>query len=311
MILSIIVPCYNEEDVIEITHQRLLKVVDDAPWDMKVLYINDGSKDNTLEILKRITKSDPRFSIITFSRNFGHQAAVSAGIHNCTGDFAAIIDADLQDPPELIPEMIELALKENANIVYGQRRSRKGESYLKKASAKSFYRLLNKLSDVEIPLDTGDFRVIDRLVINAYKQLPERNKYIRGLFAWMGFRQLAFPYDRDSRAAGETKYPLAKMLRFASDGMVSLSRKPLAISFRIGMFTILTSLALAVYVFISYFSNTVSVIPGWASTTLIIIFFSGIQLLTIGILGVYLGRLFDEVKQRPEYIIVEDGTEKK
>ena len=307
MKLTIIVPCYNEEQVIELTHSRLLNITNKAPWDTEILYINDGSQDNTLKILKKLAAPDPKITnIISFSRNFGHQAAVSAGLHHCTGDFAAIIDADLQDPPELIPKMVELALIEKADMVYGQRRSRKGESQFKKLTAGVFYRFLNRLSDVPIPLDTGDFRVVNRKVIEAYKRLPERNKYIRGLFAWMGFKQIAFPYDREKRAAGETKYPLSKMLKFASDGLVALSRKPLEVSFKIGLFTIAISLVLAVYVFISYFSRNVEVIPGWASTTLIIIFFSGVQLLTIGIMGVYLGRLFDEVKQRPEYIIDEE-----
>ncbi len=307
MKLTIIVPCYNEEQVIELTHKHLLDVINSAEWNTEILYINDGSQDNTLEILKELAKRDKNVSIINFSRNFGHQAAVSAGLHRCTGDYAAIIDADLQDPPELIPQMLEICIKEKANIVYGKRRSRQGESRLKKLTAKMYYRFLNRLSDVAVPLDTGDFRIVDRKVIEAYKKLPERNKYIRGLFAWMGFKQVAFLYDREERAAGETKYPLAKMLAFASDGLVSLSRKPLALSLRIGLFTILISLGLAVYVFISYFSNSISVVPGWASTILIIIFFSGVQLLSIGILGVYLGRLFDEVKQRPEYIIMDEG----
>ncbi len=309
MTLTVIVPCYNEEQVLSITHERLLAMIDGAPWDGRILYIDDGSSDTTAIILDEL-KSDSRVSVIHFSRNFGHQAAVSAGLHRCSGDMAAIIDADLQDPPELIPLMVEKLQDESADIVYGKRRSRVGEGWFKKQTSKLYYRLLNTLSDVPVPLDTGDFRVLNRAVIEAYRSLPERNKYIRGLFAWMGFVQVPYLYDRDARAAGETKYPLVKMLRLAADGLVSLSRKPLAVSLRIGLFTLLLSLALAVYVFISYFSNRVEVIPGWASTMLIIIFFSGVQLLTIGILGVYLGRLYDEVKGRPEYIIRDEEVDK-
>lgn len=309
MKLTIIVPCYNEEQVISVTHERLVAMMDGTAWDCRILYINDGSHDDTPAILNNIAENDSRVTVIHFSRNFGHQAAVSAGLHRCEGELAAIIDADLQDPPELIPLMVAKLHEEGADIVYGKRRSREGEGWFKKQTSKAYYRILNALSDVPVPLDTGDFRVLNRAVIEAYRSLPERNKYIRGLFAWMGFKQIPFLYDRDARAAGETKYPLVKMLRLAGDGLVSLSRKPLVVSFRIGLFTLLLSLALAVYVFISYFSDRVEVIPGWASTMLIIIFFSGVQLLSIGILGVYLGRLYDEVKGRPEYIIRNDEVD--
>jgi len=304
--LTIIVPCCNEEEVIETTHRRLLKVIDSADWNGEILYVNDGSTDDTASLLRKFSKRDSRVFLISFSRNFGHQAAVSAGIHHCRGEYAAIIDADLQDPPELIPKMLALCLKEKSNMVYGRRRSRRGENRFKKWTANLYYRLLNRLSEYPIPLDTGDFRLIDRQVIEAYKSLPEKNKYIRGLFAWMGFKQVEFLYDRDARAAGKTKYPLVKMMRLATDGLVAISRKPLAVALNVGLIILVVSLILTFYVFVAYFSRNIAVVPGWASAILIIVFFSGAQLLTIGVLGVYLGRLFDEAKARPEYIIVDN-----
>lgn len=306
MELTIIVPCCNEEEVIETTHRRLLKVIDSADWNGEILYVNDGSTDDTASLLRKFSKRDSRVFLISFSRNFGHQAAVSAGIHHCRGEYAAIIDADLQDPPELIPKMLALCLKEKSNMVYGRRRSRRGENRFKKWTANLYYRLLNRLSEYPIPLDTGDFRLIDRQVIEAYKSLPEKNKYIRGLFAWMGFKQVEFLYDRDARAAGKTKYPLVKMMRLATDGLVAISRKPLAVALNVGLIILVVSLILTFYVFVAYFSRNIAVVPGWASAILIIVFFSGAQLLTIGVLGVYLGRLFDEAKARPEYIIVDN-----
>lgn len=307
MKLTIIVPCYNEEQVIGATHRRLLKVIDNAHWDSEILYVNDGSTDDTVSMLSDFSNRDSRVSDISFSRNFGQQAAVSAGIHQSCGEYAAIIDADLQDPPELIPEMLALCLKEKANMVYGRRRIRKGENRFKKWTASLYCRLLNRLSEYPIPLDTGDFRLIDKRVIKTFKSLSEKNKYLRGLFAWMGFKQLEFLYDRDARAVGETKYPLTKMMRLATDGLIAISRKPLTVALHVGLVTVAVSLILALYVFVSYFSKYITTVPGWASVTLIIIFFSGVQLLTIGIIGTYLGCIFDEVKERPEYIIVNDN----
>jgi len=306
MELTIIVPCYNEEQVIETTHGRLLKMIDNASWDGKILYVNDGSIDGTASKLREFSKRDSRVSVISFSRNFGHQAAISAGIHRCRGEYAVIIDADLQDPPELIPEMLALCLKEKSNIVYGRRKSREGENRFKRWTASLYYRLLNKLSEYPIPLDTGDFRLIDRRSIEAYKSLPEKNKYIRGLFAWMGFKQVEFLYDRDARVAGETKYPLVKMTQLAAHGLIAISRRPLTVALRVGLITIFVSLVLAIYVFTAYFSKRIAVFPGWTSVVLIIVFFSGVQLLTVGVLGIYLGHLFDEIKGRPEYIIMDD-----
>jgi len=304
--LTIIVPCYNEEEVIGATHSRLLKVIDGVSWDGEILYVNDGSADGTASMLREFSSRDSRVSLISFSRNFGQQAAVSAGIHRCQGDYAAIIDADLQDPPELIPEMLALCLKEEANIVYGRRRSRKGESRFKRWTASLYYRLLNRLSSYPIPLDTGDFRLIDRKVIEAFRSLPEKRKYVRGLFAWMGFKQIEFLYDRDARAAGETKYSLVKLMHLGIVGLIANSRRPLSVALSVGLITVIAALILTIYVLTAYFAKQITVVPGWASVALIIVFFSGVQLLVIGVLGLYLGNLFDEVKGRPEYIILDD-----
>ncbi|MBI9099493.1 MAG: glycosyltransferase family 2 protein [Spirochaetaceae bacterium] len=306
MTISIIVPCYNEEEVINMTNTRLASVLDKMDLQSEIIYINDGSSDKTSSILSTFADEDSRIRVLSFSRNFGHQAAVSAGLQYCKGDAAIIIDADLQDPPELFPEMIRL-WREGNEVVYGQRLSRKGESGFKKWSAKMFYRTINRLSDIKLPLDTGDFRLVDRIVIDAFNNLPERDKYIRGLFAWLGFRQTPISYNRDERAAGETKYPLKKMIKFASNGIIAFSRKPLEIALQMGIVTLLISLGLTVYTFISYFLRPMTIVPGWASTLLVILFLGSVQLLSTGVLGKYIGRIYDETKGRPEYIISHDS----
>jgi dolichol-phosphate mannosyltransferase len=304
MLLSVIIPCYNEEEVIEETYKRLVKVMkDNKIEDFELIFVNDGSKDKTFDILCGIAASDKKVKVISFSRNFGHQPAVAAGINNCNGEYAVIIDADLQDPPELIPQMLKLCISENANVVYGVRKERKGETFFKKLSAKLFYRFLNKLSEVPIPLDTGDFRLIDKKMIDVFKNLPERNKFIRGLISWAGFKQIPFYYVREPRFAGETKYPLKKMIRFALTGIMYFSKKPLKIAINSGFFSIIVGIGLTLYVFVAHFTGIIPTVPGWASTIITIIFFGGVQLLTIGVLGEYIGNIFDEVKKRPEYII--------
>ncbi|MDR2906532.1 MAG: glycosyltransferase family 2 protein, partial [Bacteroidales bacterium] len=227
MLLSIIIPCYNEELVIAETHKRLTNVMKSIQHDYELIFINDGSKDRTLSILQELATEDTCVKVLDFSRNFGHQCAVTAGLNNCSGDAAVIIDSDLQDPPEVIAEMLDIMQKEQANVVYGVRKKRKGESWFKLFTAKLFYRLLNKLSDVKFPVDTGDFRLIDRNVIDAFNNLKEKNKYIRGLIAWMGFKQVPCYYEREERFAGETKYPFKKMLKFAMIGLFYFSKKPL------------------------------------------------------------------------------------
>ncbi len=305
MKISIVVPCYNEEEVIEESYKEIKKVLVENGYEHEIIFVNDGSNDRTLEILRNIANKDKNVKVISFSRNFGHQAAVSAGIINSSGDIAVVMDADLQDPPSLIPHMIKIHIEEGANVVYGVRKERKGESFFKKFTAKIFYRILNMLSDVRFPLDTGDFRLIDRKVINEFKKLKERDKYIRGLISWLGFKQLPIYYDRNPRFAGETKYPLRKMIKFAMTGLLYFSDKPLRLSLYLGFISILVGIALGIFVILNKFLSPSTVVPGWASTLIVIIFFGGIQLFTIGILGIYIDNIFDEVKSRPEFIIAE------
>ncbi len=305
MNLSVIIPCYNEELVLHETYKRLIAVLKQTSTieAYEVIFINDGSKDRTLDILQSFAQSDNCIKIINFSRNFGHQPAVTAGINHCNGDIAIIIDADLQDPPEVIPEMIDTYLMNSCNVVYGVRKTRKGDSSFKKVTAKYFYRMLNNLSDVHIPIDTGDFRLLDRSIINNFNNLKENNKYIRGLISWLGFKQQAFYYDRDARFAGETKYPLRKMLRFASMAVFYFSKKPLKLATNLGFLSILAGLFLSIWIVANKIIYPEYLINGWTSLILVVIFFGGVQLLTIGVLGQYIGSLFDESKHRPEYIV--------
>lgn len=312
--LSIIVPCFNEEEVVEEAYGRLRRVmVDHAIRDHELIFVDDGSQDRTLEILRGIARRDARVRVISFSRNFGHQPAVTAGLHECLGDAAVIIDADLQDPPELIPEMLRRMEEEGASVVYAVRDERKGESFFKRLTASSFYRLINFLSDVPLPMNTGDFRLIDRRVIEAFRNLDEKNKYIRGLISWIGYRQVPITYVREARFAGETKYPLSKMIKFATNALLYFTRKPLKIAMALGFSSVVIGLFLTVYAVASVIFRPSSTVSGWASTLIVIVFLGGVQLLTVGVIGEYIGSIFDEVKNRPQYIIAESigGPSKK
>ncbi|MDR3220215.1 MAG: glycosyltransferase family 2 protein [Dysgonamonadaceae bacterium] len=303
--LSIIVPCYNEEAVIETTYNRIKNVLTGLDFDSHIIFINDGSRDGTLSILRNISEKDESVKLINFSRNFGHQKAVTAGIHHCNSDLAIIIDADLQDPPELIPDLLRKQAEEQANVVYCVRKKRVGESKFKLWSAKIFYRFLNRLSEINFPLDTGDFRLIDSRIIQEFNRFKEKGKYIRGLISWIGFKQVPFYYEREARFAGETKYPLKKMISFASTALLYFSKKPLLLATSLGFITVLIGIFMALwYVFGKIFGYT-NAESGWTSIMIVVIFFGGIQLLTIGVLGQYVGILFDEVKERPEYVIDE------
>lgn len=303
--LAVIVPCYNEEAVITESYRRTKLVMQSLPNPTEIIYINDGSWDQTRELLDAIALSDPEVKVIHFSRNFGHQPAVTAGINNCDADIAIILDADMQDPPELIPDIVKLQEAESANVVYCVRKSREGEGFFKLFSARAFYRLMNYMSEVHFPLDTGDFRLVDRKVMNEFDRFKEHGKYIRGLISWVGFHQVPFYYEREARIAGETKYPLRKMLKFASTAMLYFSKKPLRLATSLGFISVVLGILLAIWFMLGKIYGFSNAETGWTSIMTSIIFFGGVQLLTVGVLGQYVGILFDEIKARPEYIIDE------
>ncbi len=259
--ISIVIPMYNEHEIANMCYKRINEVIKQLNnYEYEIIFINDGSKDNTQLILEEIAKEDKNVKILSFSRNFGHQAAVTAGIKYVTGDAIVIMDADLQDPPELIPDMLKL-WEDGNEVIYGKRKARKGESLFKLMTAKMFYNTLNALSDVDIPKDTGDFRLVDRKVVDTINNLPEHNKFLRGLFSWVGYKQYAYEYERQERKAGKTKYPLKKMLKLASDGIVSFSTKPLKIVGGLGIITIIISIIILIYSLISYACNLNQLTP--------------------------------------------------
>lgn len=302
MLLSVIVPCYNEELVVRESYRRLTDVLRQTNMDYELIFINDGSKDQTFFILNELSQCDAAVKIINFARNFGHQCAVTAGINHCKGDLAVIIDSDLQDPPEVILDMLDIQKREEANVVYGVRKKRDGETWFKLTTAKYFYRTLNKLSEVHFPVDTGDFRMIDRNIIDLFNSLHEKNKYIRGLISWMGYKQVPCYYERKERFAGETHYPLKKMLKFALTGLLGFSKKPLKLASALGLLFVTLSILCAIILLIIKLCNPEFVI-GLGNIALLISFIGGLQFITIGIIGEYLANMFDEAKDRPEYII--------
>jgi len=301
--IAIIVPCFNEEEVIQESYRRLKDVVETLPYPGEIIFVNDGSTDKTYEILTAIAAADENVKVLSFSRNFGHQKAVTAGINHCTADMAVIIDADLQDPPEHIPAMIKTMEDNNAQVVYCVRQSRKGEKKSKAWSAKLFYRLLNLFSEIKLPVDAGDFRLIDKSVIQEFNRMHERGKYVRGLISWTGFRQVPYYYEREPRYAGETKYSVSKMIRLAITSILYFSKKPLMLATALGFVSVLIALVYGLWAILGRIFGFTNADPGWTSLVVLIIFFGGIQLLTIGIMGAYIGNLFDEIKNRPEYII--------
>ena len=304
--ISVVIPMYYEEEVVDICYKRVvnnLKKLSDK-YNYEIIFINDGSKDSTLEILKKIASNDDNVKIISFSRNFGHQAAVTAGIRNVTGDAVIIMDADLQDPPELFEGMIE-KWEEGYEVVYGKRKTREGESIFKLLTARMFYNTLNKLSEIEIPKDTGDFRLVDRKVIDVIATLPEHNKFLRGLFSWVGFNQYAYEYNRVNRVAGKTKYPFKKMFKLATDGILSFSAKPLKVVGAIGFFSVIVSIAILAYSIVSFVFKLNSLTPGWTSIMCTMTFIGGIILISLGMIGEYIARIYEESLGRPEYIIDE------
>jgi polyisoprenyl-phosphate glycosyltransferase len=298
---SVVVPMYNEEAVIMETYRRLTNVMESTGEEYELLFVNDGSKDRTAQLVFTICVEDRHVRLIDFARNFGHQVAISAGMDYSQGEAVVVIDADLQDPPEVILDMIE-KWKEGYDVVYGKRIERKGETVFKKVTAHLFYRVLKGMTSFDIPTDTGDFRLIDRKVCDVLRNLKEKNRYVRGLVSWVGFRQTAVEYVREERWAGETKYPLRKMIRFASDAIASFSYKPLRLASYLG-FTVsgLSFLYFVVIVFQKLFTSTT--VAGWASIVALNLFFNGIMLIILGIIGEYIGRIYDESKGRPLYIV--------
>ena len=304
MMLSVVIPCYNEEAVVVETHRRLgdaLAAMDVERYE--VLYVDDGSRDATPALLRQLHERDERVRVLRFSRNFGHQIAVTAGIEHAAGDAVVLIDADLQDPPEVIGDMLA-RWREGYDVAYGLRTDRPGETAFKRATAKWFYRVLNRLSETEIPLDVGDFRLMDRRVADALVAMPERARFVRGMVSWVGFRQVAVPYRRAERFAGETKYPLFKMLRLAVDGLTSFSLVPLRVATWVGfaasgvaMFGIVFALGVRLF--------TREWVPGWAALFVAVLFIGGVQLVALGIVGEYVGRIYAEVKRRPLYLLQE------
>ena len=300
ILCSVIVPMYNEEEVVTETYKRLTKVMDSIGENYEIIFINDGSRDNTRAILSEICKSNEKIKMIDFARNFGHQVAITAGMDYAAGECMVIIDGDLQDPPELIPEMIKI-WRDGFDVVYGKRKSRRGETFFKKFTAKAYYRILRGLTSVDIPVDTGDFRLIDRKVCEALKQLPERSRYVRGLVSWVGFKQTAIEFERNERFAGKTKYPLKKMISFALDGITSFSTVPLKLIGGIGFVVCIISLCALIYALVSKLTGNAHACC--ASIVGSIWFIGGIQLLSAGVCGEYIGKIYKEVKARPHYII--------
>jgi len=303
-LVSIIVPCFNEAEVLWETHGRLIHTLtqlDDLEFE--IIYVDDGSQDATPDMLREIRALDPRARTLRFSRNFGHQTAVTAGLEHASGDAVVLIDADLQDPPEVIAEMVA-RWREGYHVAYGVRTDREGETRFKLATAKAFYRLLNRLSETEIPLDTGDFRLMDRTVVDALRAMPERDRFVRGMVAWAGFRQIAVPYRRAPRFAGESKYPFFRMVRFALDGLTSFSRAPLRLATWMGFLVSSVALAAITYaLFLRLFTN--NWVTGWTALFIAVLFIGGAQLLSLGVIGEYIGRIYGETKRRPLYLVEE------
>jgi polyisoprenyl-phosphate glycosyltransferase len=306
-VISIVIPCYNEEAVLPRTIERLTKVLEPLAEDWEVLCVDDGSRDETWQILTRQYQLDSRWRALQFARNFGHQAAVSAGIHYALGKCLVLLDSDLQDPPELIPELVA-KWREGNEVVYAIRRKRK-EGFLKRFAYKAFYRVLAKLSETEIQLDSGDFCLLDRKVIDVLKAMPERRRFIRGLRAWAGFRQTGVEYERHARAAGEPKYTLPKLMGLAFDGIFTMSALPLRFILYLGLSVSMLSMAGAIFtlvqrIFAKQFEAIhLEPVPGFATIVIAIFFLGGVQLVCLGVIGEYLGRIYEEVKQRPCWVV--------
>ena len=305
--LSIVVPVYNEEKSIRLMYDRLLASITVISNNFEIIFVNDGSIDNSFLELVKLSKEDERVKYINFSRNFGHQIAVTAGLDYSKGTAVVIIDGDLQDPPEVIPEMYAM-YKEGFEVVYGQRLKRKGDNFFKKITAKYFYRILKKITSINIPLDTGDFRLIDQKIVKDLKNMPEQNKFLRGQIAWLGYRQTSVFFERDERKFGETGYPFSKMLKFALDGITGFSDVPLQFVTKTGIFISFISFLVILYAIFSHFILE-RTITGWTSLIISSMFIGGVQLISVGIIGEYISRINKNVQSRPLYIVSETNIE--
>src|SRR5687767_12773997 len=306
--LSIVVPCYNEAACLEELHARLSQAaVAAAGRDHEIVLVNDGSRDESWAIMRGLAERDPHVVAINLSRNHGHQLALTAGLDLCSGERILIIDADLQDPPELLGAMIEEMERQQADVVYAVRRARAGETAFKRGTAKAFYRLLSKLAEIEIPLDTGDFRLMSRRALDALLSLPEQARFIRGMVAWVGFRQVPIAYDRAERHAGQTKYPLAKMMRFALDAVTGFSTAPLRFASHFGLWLVAASALLVAYIGFAFLTGRA--IQGWTSLMFVVVVLGAVQMFVLGMIGEYLGRLYIESKRRPLYIVADIAGE--
>ncbi|MDR0364856.1 MAG: glycosyltransferase family 2 protein [Bacteroidales bacterium] len=306
--ISVIIPIYNEEKIISELYWRLKEAVLKISPNYELIFVNDGSRDASLLHLMEFAKQDDKVYYINFSRNFGHQIAVTAGLDYCSGDAVVIIDGDLQDPPELIPELYAKH-KEGYEVVYAQRSQRKGETFFKKITAKMFYRILRKITSIDIPLDTGDFRLIDKKIVEYLRLMPEKNKFLRGQIAWMGYRQTGVEFVRDERKYGKTGYSLSKMINFAMDGITSFSDKPLKYVTKVGIFVSFISFLIIIYALISHFLLD-RAITGWTSLIISFMFVGGIQLISVGVIGEYISRINKNVLDRPLYLVQNTNLKK-
>jgi dolichol-phosphate mannosyltransferase len=298
---SLVVPIFNEEETLSELARRVTLLLDALDGPAEVVLVDDGSSDRSYDLMVAARETDPRFKVLRLSRNFGHQIAITAGMDVAAGNAVIVMDADLQDPPEVVLEMAA-RWREGFDVIYGVREERPGETRFKKATASAFYRLLRRISNIDVPLDVGDFRLVDRRALEAFKSMRETNRYVRGMFSWIGFRQVGVTFQRDERFAGDTKYPLTKMLKFATDGVVSFSAAPLRLALNLGFAVSALSFALGVLAVILKLAGFYS-IPGLASIAVFVAFLGGIQLLVLGLMGEYVARIHDEVKDRPLYLV--------
>jgi glycosyltransferase involved in cell wall biosynthesis len=300
--LSVVLPVFNEEAGLGELYRRLAAVLAESRLSYEIIFVNDGSRDRSWQRILELATADPRVKAVNLSRNFGHQIAISAGLDLSAGAAVVVMDSDLQDPPELIPVLHD-RLREGFDVVYAQRRTRDGETWFKRTTATFFYRLIRRMTAIDIPVDTGDFRLMSRRVVDDLKRLQERSRFVRGLVTWVGYNQTAVLYDRDRRYDGETKYPLTKMMKFAFDGITGFSSQPLRLASHAGLMIAAASIVLMIGLLIFKLAGGHGLVPGWTSLAVAVLFLGGLQLVAIGILGEYVGRMYEETKQRPLYLI--------